>query len=190
MLLNAPQSTIQTRHRTFLLSVRYFCCSYISVGVVLGDIAVSSWATLLCRRGRHCGVVAGDIAPELCTGQKGAKHSPYRSLGFGAKPRLIAALELCTKKEIKKKENPPHPLKEKETEKEISRTRTRTSRACVCEYARVCICACVRASAGARARERASHSGSGAVDIRHRCFGAGSVRSICRPESSLKTNIA
>ena len=55
----------------------------------------------------------GDIAPKLCTGQKGAKNSHLRSPGFGAKPRLIAAQKLCTKKEIK--ENPPHPLKEKRT---------------------------------------------------------------------------
>ena len=83
---------------------------YISVGVVLGDIAVSSWATLLCRRGRHCSVVVGDIALELCTGQKEPKiatsvvpgsgrspvslppYTPHRNLWCGAKPRLIAAL--------------------------------------------------------------------------------------------------
>ena len=43
----AAKMPIQTRLRSILLSVRYFCCSYISVGVVLGDTAVSSWATLL-----------------------------------------------------------------------------------------------------------------------------------------------
>ena len=47
----AAKMPIQTRLRSILLSVRYFgsifCCSYVSVGVVLGDTAVSSWATLL-----------------------------------------------------------------------------------------------------------------------------------------------
>ena len=65
---HALQNGIQTRFRMILLSVRYFCCSYISVGVVLGDTTVSSWATLQCCPGRHCGVVVGDTAPELCTG--------------------------------------------------------------------------------------------------------------------------
>ena len=69
----AAKMPIQTRLRSILLSVRYFgsifCCSYVSVGVVLGDTTVSSWATLRCRPGRHCSVVVGDIAPELCTGR-------------------------------------------------------------------------------------------------------------------------
>ena len=62
----AAKMPIQTRHRSILLSVRYFgfdfLLLYISVGVVLRDTTVSSWATLRCRPGRHCGVVLGDIA--------------------------------------------------------------------------------------------------------------------------------
>ena len=49
-------------------------------------------------------------------------------------------------------------------------------------YARVC----VRVRVRVRVREGASRSGSGAVDIRHESFGAGSARSICRPESRPK----
>ena len=63
-----------------------------------------------CRPGRHCSVVVGDIALELCTGQKEPKiatsvvpgsgrspvslppYTPHRNLWCGAKPRLIAAL--------------------------------------------------------------------------------------------------
>ena len=40
------------------------------ISVALIFRLVSSWATLQCRAGRHCGVVMGDIALELCTGQK------------------------------------------------------------------------------------------------------------------------
>ena len=75
---HALQNGIQTRFRMILLSVRYFCCFFCCYfgwcrpgrhySVVVGDIAVSSWATLQCCPGRHCGVVVGDIAPELCTG--------------------------------------------------------------------------------------------------------------------------
>ena len=46
-------------------------------------------------------------------------YTPHRNPGFGAKPRLIAALELCTKKEKKKKKPFPHtPYKEKEKKEE------------------------------------------------------------------------
>ena len=97
------------------------------ISVALIFRLVSSWATLQCRPGRHCCVVVGDIALELCTGQKEPNIAPtavpgsgqhpislppyslHRNPGFGAKPRLIAALELCTKKEIKKKTFPPPP---------------------------------------------------------------------------------
>ena len=43
------------RFRTDLLSVRYFCCFL---------CCYFGW----CRPARHCGVVVGDTAPELCTG--------------------------------------------------------------------------------------------------------------------------
>ena len=70
----AAKMPIQTRLRSILLSVRYFgsiflLLLYISVGVVLSDTAVSSWATLLQSyaqgipraRTRTRGVSYGDI---------------------------------------------------------------------------------------------------------------------------------
>ena len=54
--------------------------------VVVGDIAVSSWATLQCRSGRHCSVVVGDIALELCTGQKKPNIPLTAVSGSGQRP--------------------------------------------------------------------------------------------------------
>ena len=75
----AAMMPIQTRHRSILLSVRYFgfdfLLLYISVGVVLRDTTVSSCATLQCRPERHCSVVVGDIVPELCTGRSSRAYA-------------------------------------------------------------------------------------------------------------------
>ena len=66
--LNAPYSTIQTRLRAIFLSVRYFCCSYILVGAVLGD-----------------------IAPELCTGL------PHACVRIRTRPRVYSCTRLFCK---------------------------------------------------------------------------------------------
>jgi hypothetical protein len=61
------ESNLDSDPKPFRFDISVVFAVVISVGVVLGDITVSSWATLQCRSGRHCGVVLGDIAIELCT---------------------------------------------------------------------------------------------------------------------------